>query len=117
MYILVYCGTVVVEMGAYNTCTYMYNHVCDLFHLFLSQPPLQPMGMYLSQVLKIFVDNPFPINLMKQQSPVRCLDLSARYVHVHTLTECYIHAHTYIHAEFYSFAIYADSFLLCFRFL
>ena len=30
------------------------------------------------QVLKVFIDNPFPIALMKQQSPIRCLDLSAR---------------------------------------
>ena len=30
------------------------------------------------QVLKVFIDNPFPIALMKQQIPIRCLDLSAR---------------------------------------
>ena len=26
----------------------------------------------------MFINNPFPIALMKQQSPIRCLDLSAR---------------------------------------
>lgn len=31
-----------------------------------------------SQILKIFVDNPFPIALMKQQTSIRCLDLSSR---------------------------------------
>ena len=39
------------------------------------------------QVLKMFIDNPFPIPLVKQQSPIRCVDLSARY----TLTLFYIH--------------------------
>ena len=34
-----------------------------------------------SQVLKVFIDNPFSIPLMKQQSPIRCLDLSARSVY------------------------------------
>ncbi len=29
------------------------------------------------QVLKIFVDNPFPIQILKQQTSVRCLDISA----------------------------------------
>ena len=28
----------------------------------------------------MFIDNPFPIALMKQQSPIRCLDLSARFL-------------------------------------
>ena len=38
--------------------------------------------LFLSpQIMKIFVDNPFPIVLMKQQTSVRCLDLSARYIH------------------------------------
>ena len=29
------------------------------------------------QILKIFVDNPFPIMLLKQNTSVRCLDMSA----------------------------------------
>ena len=37
------------------------------------------VALYPHQVLKVFVDNPFPIPLVKQQSPIRCLDLSARY--------------------------------------
>jgi len=28
------------------------------------------------QVLQIFVDNPFPIEMLKISSPIRCLDLS-----------------------------------------
>ena len=31
-----------------------------------------------SKVLKVFVDNPFPVVLLKHQNSVRCLDLSAR---------------------------------------
>ncbi|XP_070558026.1 intraflagellar transport protein 122 homolog [Ptychodera flava] len=34
------------------------------------------VGLKNGQILKIFVDNPFPINLLKQQTSVRCLDLS-----------------------------------------
>ena len=29
------------------------------------------------QIFKIFVDNPFPMQLLKQNTAVRCLDLSA----------------------------------------
>jgi len=35
------------------------------------------VGLKNGLVLKIFIDNPFPIQLIKLQSPVRCLDLSA----------------------------------------
>jgi intraflagellar transport protein 122 len=35
------------------------------------------VGLKSGQVAKIFVDNPFPINLLKIGSAVRCLDLSA----------------------------------------
>ena len=35
------------------------------------------VGLKSGQVVKIFVDNPFPINLLKIGSAVRCLDLSA----------------------------------------
>jgi intraflagellar transport protein 122 len=38
------------------------------------------VGLRNGQVLKVFIDNPFPIALMTQQSPIRCLDLSARYM-------------------------------------
>ena len=63
------------------------------------------MIVWLSQVLKVFIDNPFPISLMKQQTPIRCLDLSARSVcnlpqYCNTLaplptpyTYTYIHVH------------------------
>ena len=37
------------------------------------------VGLRNGQVFKIFIDNPFPILLLKQQASVRCLDLSARY--------------------------------------
>ena len=30
--------------------------------------------------MKVFVDNPFPVVLLKHQNSVRCLDLSARWV-------------------------------------
>uniref|UniRef100_A0AAZ3RM15 IFT122 second beta-propeller domain-containing protein n=1 Tax=Oncorhynchus tshawytscha TaxID=74940 RepID=A0AAZ3RM15_ONCTS len=30
----------------------------------------------LCQILKVFVDNPFAINLLMQSTPVRCLDMS-----------------------------------------
>ena len=36
------------------------------------------VGLRNGQIFKIFIDNPFPILLFKQQSSVRCLDLSAR---------------------------------------
>lgn len=35
------------------------------------------VGLKNGQILKIFADNPFPIDLIKQGTPVRCLDLSA----------------------------------------
>lgn len=35
------------------------------------------VGLKSGQVLKIFVDNPFPIPLVKHDASVRCLDLSA----------------------------------------
>eukprot|EP00048_Salpingoeca_helianthica_P024440 m.32361 g.32361 ORF g.32361 m.32361 type:complete len:1222 (-) comp9388_c0_seq1:284-3949(-) len=35
------------------------------------------VGMKNGQILKIFLDNAFAIELIKQQTPVRCLDLSA----------------------------------------
>jgi len=35
------------------------------------------VGLRNGQILKIFVDNPFYITLLKQQTSVRCLDLSA----------------------------------------
>ena len=38
------------------------------------------VGLKNGQILKIFLDNAFAIELIKQQTPVRCLDLSARCV-------------------------------------
>lgn len=35
------------------------------------------VGLKSGNILKIFVDNPFPIPLIKHTSSVRCLDLSA----------------------------------------
>ncbi len=35
------------------------------------------MGLKSGAILKIFVDNPFPIPLIKHTASVRCLDLSA----------------------------------------
>ncbi len=35
------------------------------------------VGLKSGAILKIFVDNPFPIPLIKHTSSVRCLDLSA----------------------------------------
>ncbi len=40
------------------------------------------VGLKNGQIVKIFLDNSFPIELIKQQTPVRCLDLSARFVRV-----------------------------------
>ncbi len=37
------------------------------------------IGLKSGTVMKIFVDNPFPIQLIKQRSAIRCLDLSARW--------------------------------------
>jgi len=36
------------------------------------------VGLMNGQIMKIFIDNSFPIQLIKLQIPVRCLDLSAR---------------------------------------
>ncbi|XP_065829391.1 intraflagellar transport protein 122 homolog [Oscarella lobularis] len=35
------------------------------------------VGLRDGQILNLFIDNPFPIVLLKQQSSIRCLDLSA----------------------------------------
>ena len=37
------------------------------------------VGLRNGQVLRIFVNNPFPNLLFKQQVAIRCLDLSLRY--------------------------------------
>lgn len=42
---------------------------CDSLHLILMR--------FVTQILKIFVDNQFPITLLKLSSSVRCLDMSA----------------------------------------
>jgi intraflagellar transport protein 122 len=36
------------------------------------------VGLKNGLVLKLFIDNPFPIHLIKQKTSVRCLDLSSR---------------------------------------
>ena len=51
------------------------------------------VGLRNGQVFKIFIGNPFPILLLKQQTSVRCLDISARYIHVHVHVE-YVCEHT-----------------------
>lgn len=38
------------------------------------------VGLKNGQVLQIFLNNPFPISLIKQSKPVRCVDISAEYV-------------------------------------
>lgn len=43
----------------------------------LLTPSLPFPTLAYSQIQKIFVDNAFPIELIKQQTAVRCLDLSA----------------------------------------
>lgn len=35
------------------------------------------VGLKSGQIMKIFVDNPFPISLIKHSASIRCLDLSA----------------------------------------
>ena len=35
------------------------------------------MGLKSGMILKIFIDNPFPIQLVKHPTSIRCLDLSA----------------------------------------
>jgi hypothetical protein len=35
------------------------------------------LGLKNGQILKIFIDNPFPVNLLQISSAIRCLDLSA----------------------------------------
>ena len=54
----------------------------------------QNMVVCFYQVLKMFIDNPFPIPLVKQQSPIRCVDLSARYIHTNIVV--YTHHSQYI---------------------
>lgn len=38
------------------------------------------VGLQSGTVLKVFLDNPFPIALIRQRAAIRCLDLSARHV-------------------------------------
>ena len=40
------------------------------------------VGLKNGQVFKIFIDNSFPISLIKLQLSIRCVDLSARWVWV-----------------------------------
>lgn len=35
------------------------------------------LGLKNGQILKIFIDNPFPVNVLKISSAIRCLDLSS----------------------------------------
>ena len=35
------------------------------------------VGLKNGQIFKIFVDNPFPMQILKQNTAVRCLDLSS----------------------------------------
>ena len=35
------------------------------------------LGLKNGQILKIFIDNPFPVNIFQISSAIRCLDLSA----------------------------------------
>jgi len=35
------------------------------------------VGLKSGMILKIFIDNPFPIQLVKHPTSIRCLDLSA----------------------------------------
>ena len=35
------------------------------------------LGLKSGQIINIFIDNPFPINILKISSAIRCLDLSA----------------------------------------
>ena len=39
------------------------------------------------QIMKIFIDNPFPVNLLSINSAVRCLDLSAARQHLAIVDE------------------------------
>jgi intraflagellar transport protein 122 len=36
------------------------------------------IGLKNGQIMKIFVNNPFPVVLLKQETSVRCLDLCAK---------------------------------------
>lgn len=38
------------------------------------------VGLHNGTVLKVFIDNPFPIQLLKINASIRCLDLSERFV-------------------------------------
>lgn len=62
----------------------IYCHFIIVFHSGVFQvvggPPKREgllVGLKSGMILKIFVDNPFPINLIKHNASVRCLDLSA----------------------------------------
>ncbi|KAJ8046678.1 hypothetical protein HOLleu_05441 [Holothuria leucospilota] len=45
------------------------------------------VGLKNGQILKIFVDNPFPILILKQQTSVRCLDLNSSRKHLAVVDE------------------------------
>ena len=36
-------------------------------------------GLRSGEVVKVFLDNPFVIPVLKMRNPIRCLDISARY--------------------------------------
>ena len=35
------------------------------------------LGLKSGQIIKIYIDNPFPVNLLKIKTAIRCLDLSS----------------------------------------
>ena len=53
---------------SFNGSTTMLNYVFEVKSICI---PI------LEQIFKVFVDNPFPILILKQQTSVRCLDISA----------------------------------------
>ena len=46
------------------------------------------VGLRNGHALKIFINNSFPIQLIKLQLPIRCLDISARSVFVYAKGRC-----------------------------
>ncbi|KAK6014011.1 WD domain, G-beta repeat protein, partial [Ostertagia ostertagi] len=59
--------------------------VCYTIHKVIGGPPGREtilIGLREGQVCKLFVDNPFPVQVLKLNGPIKCIDISATRRHI-----------------------------------